>query len=119
MSFSTYSDWHTRKTGLTGESSYIFVIAHPDLPHQIKIITVLTRRCNYIDVRTDLLTGWGEWRVGQITGAADWFELRFPTSFQTNLIGARSDLFLSSGFHTIVLPMSIITSCRELFGRRA
>jgi len=35
-------------------------------------------RCNYIDVRTDLLTGWGEWRVGQITGAADWFELRIP-----------------------------------------
>ena len=33
-------------------------------------------RCNYIDVKTDLITGWGEWRVGQLTGAADWFELR-------------------------------------------
>ena len=33
-------------------------------------------RCNYIDVRTDLITSWGEWKVGQITGAADWFELR-------------------------------------------
>jgi len=35
-------------------------------------------RCNYIDVRTELLTGWGEWRVGQLNGAADWFELRVP-----------------------------------------
>jgi len=35
-------------------------------------------RCNYIDVKTDLITGWGEWRVGQLTGAADWFELRIP-----------------------------------------
>jgi len=35
-------------------------------------------RCNYIDVNTNLITGWGEWRVGQLTGAADWFELRIP-----------------------------------------
>jgi len=35
-------------------------------------------RCNYIDVRTDLLTGWGEWRVAQLTGVADWFKLRIP-----------------------------------------
>jgi len=35
-------------------------------------------RCNYIDVKTDLITGWGEWRVSQLTGAADWFELRIP-----------------------------------------
>ena len=28
------------------------------------------------DVDTSLLEGWGEWRVGQITGAADWFQLR-------------------------------------------
>ena len=33
-------------------------------------------RCNYIDVRTDLITSWGERKVGQITGAADWFQLR-------------------------------------------
>ena len=41
------------------------------------MLCVLFLRCNYIDVRTDLLTGWGEWKVGQITGAADWFELRW------------------------------------------
>jgi len=35
-------------------------------------------RCNYIDVKTDLLTGWGEWKVGQLTKGADWFELRIP-----------------------------------------
>ena len=54
---------------------------------------MFTLRCNYIDVRTDLLTGWGEWRVGQITGAADWFELRslsIPFSWKLfNLRGTR------------------------------
>ena len=35
-------------------------------------------RCNYLEVRTDLLTGWGEWRVSQLGAAADWFKLRIP-----------------------------------------
>ena len=65
MSFSTFLDWHTPRTGLTGETC----------TKTLKDV-MFTLRCNYIDVRTDLLTGWGEWRVGQITGAADWFELR-------------------------------------------
>ena len=35
-------------------------------------------RCNYIDVNIDTLKSWGEWRVAQLTGAADWFKLRIP-----------------------------------------
>ncbi|XP_023335629.1 zinc metalloproteinase nas-1 [Eurytemora carolleeae] len=35
-------------------------------------------RCNYIDVDTRHLSGWGEWSVGQITESADWFSLRIP-----------------------------------------
>ena len=34
-------------------------------------------RCNYIDVKTDLITGWGEWKVGQLTKGTDWFQLRY------------------------------------------
>ena len=36
-------------------------------------------RCNYIDVNTDLMTGWGEWGIQGITGIADWFELRWSS----------------------------------------
>jgi len=35
-------------------------------------------RCNYIDVDTSGLVGWGEWAVGSITPYADWFQLRIP-----------------------------------------
>jgi len=35
-------------------------------------------RCNYIDVNTDQLRDWGEWRPSQLTEAADWFTLRIP-----------------------------------------
>ena len=35
-------------------------------------------RCNYIDINTDLLKDWGEWRPALITQAADWFTLRMP-----------------------------------------
>ena len=56
---------HPEQTGQVSHTNRLDVTSSPRL------------RCNYIDVRTDLLTGWGEWRVGQITGAADWFELRW------------------------------------------
>ena len=70
--------------GGTHELLHILGLAHvqnrPDrwdqIAHQMTNCT-MSDRCNYIDVRTDLLTGWGEWKVGQITGAADWFELRW------------------------------------------
>ena len=70
--------------GGTHELLHILGLAHvqnrPDRWDQIvhdMTCAVYCSRCNYIDVRTDLLTGWGEWKVGQITGAADWFELRW------------------------------------------
>ena len=63
------------------------------------MLCVLFNRCNYIDVRTDLLTGWGEWKVGQITGAADWFELRWhylKRFFHINVRKIGSSLFTAS-----------------------
>ena len=44
------------------------------------ILCMLCFRCNYISVLPSLLTGWGEWKVGQLTEAADWFTLRWLLS---------------------------------------
>ena len=51
-----------------------------ELLHILGLAHVQNRadRCNYIDVNIDTIKNWGEWRVSQLTGAADWFSLRVP-----------------------------------------
>ena len=109
--------------GGTHELLHILGLAHvqnrPDRWDQIvhdMTCAVYCSRCNYIDVRTDLLTGWGEWKVGQITGAADWFELR---CFAQSISLCCTCTLLLAGFLMIALPTSTTTSCRVLSGRRA
>ena len=110
--------------GGTHELLHILGLAHvqnrPDRWDQIvhrMTQCVMSGRCNYIDVRTDLLTGWGEWKVGQITGAADWFELR---SFAKSILSRSSFTFilLLEGFPMTAPPTSTTTNCREPSGKR-
>ena len=96
MNFCTFLAWRTHRIGLIGENhkTYTHIIS-PTSPHI---------RCNYIDVRTDLLTGWGEWRVGQITGAADWFELRSLSCDQMQLHGSYSTCLFHPMLHFSRIP---------------
>ena len=87
------SVFHCTAGYLSGSGAHVLVLAevakggcgvnHVGGTHELLHILGLAHtqnradRCNYIDVKTDLLKGWGEWKVGQLTKGADWFQLRY------------------------------------------